>query len=175
MFWYQDFDRFRKVIVHYAMSIDMQTGAKIFRDTFFTEHFQMTASEICIVSFLRIFFVSLDTSVLLHCRCLISKIASSTPTHSSIILRVPPIWCYKTPSDPSIKNPYQYHVAYSFRAYSRLILHLTIEHCLLLWKLCKALFWCKTLRKWIEQGEFGGSFFIKKCPFRPISNTALNF
>ena len=48
-----------------------------------------------------------------------------------------------------------------------------------------ALFLCKTLRKGIENG--GGvkrlgalfpkksPFFIKKCPFWPISNAALNF
>ena len=42
-----------------------------FKDTFFRKHTWMTASEICSVSFLRIFFfVSLDKSVLVHHRCL---------------------------------------------------------------------------------------------------------
>ena len=55
------------------------------------------------------------------------------------------------------------------RAYSRLILYSTIEHCPLLQKLCNALFWCKTLRKGIEKGGggeiFGALFFLKKVLF----------
>ena len=35
----------------------------------------MTTSEVCAVSFRRIFFVSLDKSVFLHPRCLMSKFA----------------------------------------------------------------------------------------------------
>ena len=53
-------------------------------------------------------------------------------------------------------------------AYSRPIWRSTIERCPLLRKLCKALFSCKTLRKWIEKGgrvKFLGPFFFKKMPF----------
>ena len=59
LLWYQDFDRFRQVAVHYLMSILMickETGGKIFKDTFCTEHLPRNASEICTVSFLRTFF-----------------------------------------------------------------------------------------------------------------------
>ena len=53
------------------------------------------------------------------------------------------------------------------------MLRLTIECCPLLRKFCKALFWCKTLRKgdWIGGGDFWGPFlkkaffFHKKVPF----------
>ena len=78
-----------------------------------------------------------------------------------------------------------------FRAYSRPILCLTVKRCTLLQELCKALFWCKTLRKEIEWGSglifwdpfFKTSaffqkkchFFIEKFSFWPISNAALNF
>ena len=61
------------------------------------------------------------------------------------------------------------------RGYSRLILHSIIEHSPFLWKLCKALCWCKTLRKGIEKGEIFGTFFPKKYPFWPILNTSINF
>ena len=49
--------------------------AKFLRTPFlvFTEHLPPTASEIRTVSFLRIFFVSLDKSTSLHHRCLMSK------------------------------------------------------------------------------------------------------
>ena len=52
-----------------------QTGGKILKikDTFFTLNLLMTATEIRRVSLLRIFFISLDKSVLLHRRCLMSK------------------------------------------------------------------------------------------------------
>ena len=46
----------------------------MFEDTFFTQHLQMTASITRRASFLSSFvFVSLDKSVLLRCRCLMSK------------------------------------------------------------------------------------------------------
>ena len=44
-----------------------------FKDTFFREYLPTTASEICTASFLRIFFVSLDKSVLFHSRCLMLR------------------------------------------------------------------------------------------------------
>ena len=63
--------------------------------------------------------------------------------------------------------------------YSRPILHSTVKCWPLLQKLCKALFWCKTLRKGIDEGcvwNFGVCFFklIKKCdsgkcPFMEMS------
>ena len=67
------------------------------------------------------------------------------------------------------------------RAYSRPILRLTIERCSLLRKLCKALFWCKSLKKRLNRGsEIFGTlfsknvpFFHKKVPF--LANIALNF
>ena len=53
-----------------------QTGGKIFKDTFFTQHLGMAASETHRVSFLRsIFFVSLDKSVLLSCTCLMLTVS----------------------------------------------------------------------------------------------------
>ena len=60
------------------MSILMicKKGGKILKiqDNFFTLNLGMTAIEICRISFLRtFFFVSLDKSVLLHHRCLMSK------------------------------------------------------------------------------------------------------
>ena len=52
-----------------------------FKDTFFRKHTWMTASEICSVSFLRIFFfVSLDKSVLVHHRCLMWKFSENFDT-----------------------------------------------------------------------------------------------
>ena len=38
----------------------------------------------------------------------------------------------------------------------------TIEHCSPFWKLCKVLFWCKTLKKrdWIGVGEISAVFFF---------------
>ena len=61
---------------NYFMSILMmckETGGESFNDTFFKENLPTTASEIHTASFLRIFLISLDKSVLLHCRCLMSK------------------------------------------------------------------------------------------------------
>ena len=43
------------------------------KDTFFSLNLQKTATEICRLSLLKIFFISLDKSVLLHRRCLMSK------------------------------------------------------------------------------------------------------
>ena len=62
LFWYQDFDRFMQVVVHYLMSILMickYTGGKILqiKDTFFTLNLWMTATEICRISLLRTFFL----------------------------------------------------------------------------------------------------------------------
>ena len=61
---------------------------------------------------------------------------------------------------------------YTIRAYSTPILCSTIECCPLLQKLCIALFLWKTLWRGIEWGEegwnFGGPFFINRCPFWPI-------
>ena len=67
-----------QVAVHYLMSILMicKKGGRILKiqDNFFTLNLGMTAIEICRISFLRtFFFVSLDKSVLLHHRCLMSK------------------------------------------------------------------------------------------------------
>ena len=45
------------------------------RTPFFTLNLSMTATEIHRISLLRTFFVSLDKSVLLHCRCLMLKFA----------------------------------------------------------------------------------------------------
>ena len=72
-------------------------------------------------------------------------------------------------------------------AYSRTIFHSTIECCPpccpLLWKLYKALFWCKHLERRLNREGVKFSvpffqkypFFIKKCPFWQILNTTLNF
>ena len=78
LFWYQDFGRFAQVVVHYLTSILMickWTDGKILKikDTFFTLNLWMTATRNPRVSLLRIFFVSLDKSVLFHRRCLMSK------------------------------------------------------------------------------------------------------
>ena len=56
----------------------------------------------------------------------------------------------------------------AIKAYSRPILCSTIKCCTFCWRLCKALFWWKTLRKGIEKrGEhFGGLFFKKKAFFK---------
>ena len=72
------------------------------------------------------------------------------------------------------QNHNLYTINTILRVCSRPIWRSTIERCPLLPKLCKALFWCKTLRKGIERGgvggwNFGGLFFQKKCPFWPIS------
>ena len=51
---------------------DVQLNRRRNFQHFFTEHLPATASEIRTVSFLRM-FCFLDKSVLLHCRCLMSK------------------------------------------------------------------------------------------------------
>ena len=60
---------------NYLRSYANKQVAKFLRTPFlvFTEHLPPTASEICTVSFLRIFFISLGKSALLHQRCLMSK------------------------------------------------------------------------------------------------------
>ena len=79
VFWYQHFDRFTQVVVHYLISILMickSTGGEILKikDTFFTLNLGRTVTEIRKISFLRTFsFVSLDQSVLLHRIFLMSK------------------------------------------------------------------------------------------------------
>ena len=50
-----------------------ETTREIFEDFFFTEYPPTTAFEICTIFFLESFLVSLDKSVLLHCKCLKSK------------------------------------------------------------------------------------------------------
>ena len=50
-----------------------QIGGETFRDTFFTEHFQRLLLQFVQCIYLEPFLVSLDKSVLLHRRCLISK------------------------------------------------------------------------------------------------------
>ena len=79
MFWYQDFDRFTQVFVHYMSFFnDMQTtkwwNVKD-KGHLFTLNFPMTATKIHRIYLLRTFFfiISLDKSVLLHRRCLMSK------------------------------------------------------------------------------------------------------
>ena len=47
---------------------------KFFKDIFFTEHLWMAASKTRRISFRRSFFVSLDKSALLRCRCFFSEI-----------------------------------------------------------------------------------------------------
>ena len=58
------------------------------------------------------------------------------------------------------------------RAYSRPILRSTIKHCPILQK-----FDVKHLEKELNRGrdEILRALFLKKCPFWPISNAALNF
>ena len=58
------------------------------------------------------------------------------------------------------------------RAYSRPILHLTIQRCSLLRKLYKALFWLEILRKGID---WEGVVDKILCPFWAISNAGLNY
>ena len=73
----------------------------------------------------------------------------------------------------TLKIPYGVYILLHWPAlhhpsstYSRPILCSTIECYPLLQKLYKALFWCKTLRKGIEQrGEIFGALFSEKVPF----------
>ena len=53
LFWYQDFDRFRQVVVRCPMPISMIckfAGSEIFKDTFLTVHLGTAAAEIRRVS-----------------------------------------------------------------------------------------------------------------------------
>ena len=63
------------------------------------------------------------------------------------------------------------------RAYSRPILLSTIKHCPILQKFAKLYFDVKHLEKELNRGrdEILRTLFLKKCPFWPISNAALNF
>ena len=57
--------------------------------------------------------------------------------------------CQKFKSTEQVKDSYQKR-SYVSRAYHRPILHSAIKCCPIMWKLYKALSWCKTLRKGIE-------------------------
>ena len=79
-YWQKHFNKFLLLDLqrNYFMSILMMCNAKkqvakFLTTPFLKEKLRTTASEIHTISFLRIFFVSLDKSVLLHCRCLMWK------------------------------------------------------------------------------------------------------